>query len=382
MRDFLWKGQAAKKGGYKVAWRKITCPLSEGGLGIKSIGDWNSAALAKHLWRIIQPDSNSLWVNWMKENVLKDKPFWAIFAPQDSSWTWHKILSLRDKFKNCIKYLIGNGQLVFLWYDFWLPCGPLVNLGELIQPVFDAHRSAKVAAIIRHGRWRWPWSSVGYLRAIKHLILDLPPPNYTEQDKVLWSLSSSGTFTIRSAWEHIRHRGEQVNWKELVWFQNKIPKHAFFLWLAFQGKLGTKDRGFNTSLNTNCLLCDSHIESHDHLFFKCIVCTQIWNFIQQKCGLQSPRLDWIGMIEWLAQHWKGRSLEMDIRKLYLAATIYIIWQERNSRLHNNRANSSDFLCDKVLRIIRLKLSTFHRIPSTGENRQIQMCWNLPSTIFE
>ena len=152
MRDFLWKWQATKKGGYKAAWRTITCPLREGGLGIKSICEWNSAAMVKHLWKLIQPEDTSLWAKWVRENLLKDRSIWHISAPQDSSWTWHKILSLRDKFKDCAKYQVGNGQLVFLWYDYWLPCGPLINLGELIYPVFELHKNAKVAVIIRHGQ--------------------------------------------------------------------------------------------------------------------------------------------------------------------------------------------------------------------------------------
>ena len=56
LRDFLWKGHADKKGGSKVAWKKISCPFSEGGLGLKRLKEWNAATMMKYLWKIIQPD--------------------------------------------------------------------------------------------------------------------------------------------------------------------------------------------------------------------------------------------------------------------------------------------------------------------------------------
>ena len=114
MRDFLWKGHSNMKGGSKVAWKTVSRPFSEGGLGLKRLSDWNSAAMMKHLWKLIQPTASSSWAIWAKLNLLKGRSIWEIKILQDSSWTWRKILSLRDKLKDCVRYHVSNGQIISL----------------------------------------------------------------------------------------------------------------------------------------------------------------------------------------------------------------------------------------------------------------------------
>lgn len=38
---FLWKGSTISKGGSKVSWLTLCLPKEEGGLGLKSMKDWN-----------------------------------------------------------------------------------------------------------------------------------------------------------------------------------------------------------------------------------------------------------------------------------------------------------------------------------------------------
>ncbi|KAL7179585.1 hypothetical protein ACSBR1_042892 [Camellia fascicularis] len=49
-RAFLCCGSELKKYGAKLSWNKVCSPKNEGGLGLKSIGVWNKAAIAKHIW--------------------------------------------------------------------------------------------------------------------------------------------------------------------------------------------------------------------------------------------------------------------------------------------------------------------------------------------
>ncbi|KAM7511546.1 hypothetical protein LguiB_010421 [Lonicera macranthoides] len=43
-----------KKTGEKVAWVEVCCPKKEGGLGIRSMVDWNKAATIGHLWILLE----------------------------------------------------------------------------------------------------------------------------------------------------------------------------------------------------------------------------------------------------------------------------------------------------------------------------------------
>ena len=125
MRDFLWRGQEQGHRGAKVAWSKVTKPLAEGGLGIKRLTEWNKAAISKLIWQILQPRPTSSWAIWAKANLLKGRSFWDVSVPQDCSWTWRKVLSLRHLLRPYFRSVVGNGSEVFLWYDFWLPLGAL-----------------------------------------------------------------------------------------------------------------------------------------------------------------------------------------------------------------------------------------------------------------
>lgn len=57
---FLWKGSSLANHGAKVSWAAISLPTTEGGLGLKSIQDWNKALIISHLLHVIQFQSKSL----------------------------------------------------------------------------------------------------------------------------------------------------------------------------------------------------------------------------------------------------------------------------------------------------------------------------------
>ena len=76
LRRFLWKGPSLEPGGAKVAWEDISCPLKEGGLGIKKLHEWNVASMSKHLWHLSQPVLFSNWAAWARANLLKGRSLW------------------------------------------------------------------------------------------------------------------------------------------------------------------------------------------------------------------------------------------------------------------------------------------------------------------
>ena len=227
--------------------------------------------MAKLMWKLTRPESASSWARWARINLIKGRSLWDIPIPKDCSWTWRRILSLRNSFRSNFRSLVGNGKSVSLWSDFWLPIGPLLStIGDHLIAATGLSRSAKVAEIIRNGQWRWLWTSTEELQGIKQLILQ-PIPCSHERDAVIWALDQSGTFSIRSAWESIRTHRNHVEWYKLIWFPGRIPKIAFCLWLAVRGRLGTQDRLPTFDPNMKCFFCKHFVEDHNHLFFSCSV---------------------------------------------------------------------------------------------------------------
>lgn len=72
--QFLWNGNEVCPAKAKVSWELICVPKKEGGLGLKRIEDWNKAAILKHIWNLFTK-LGSLWVAWVKMNLLKGRCF-------------------------------------------------------------------------------------------------------------------------------------------------------------------------------------------------------------------------------------------------------------------------------------------------------------------
>ena len=149
IRAYLWRGNDDRGGGAKVAWADVTCPKKEGGLGLKRLEEWNKALMAKHLWKLCQPFPTSSWAKWAKANLLRGRSLWDINVPQNYSWNWRKILKLREVFRPYVRHVIGDGEDTWLWFDYWLPPGPLQQLyGNRIIYDSGLSRQARVAKII------------------------------------------------------------------------------------------------------------------------------------------------------------------------------------------------------------------------------------------
>ena len=61
----------------------------------------------------------------------------------------------------------------------------------------------------------------------------------------------------------------QVSWFQAVWFPGATPKYSVLTWIAVHDRLATGVRVQKWSLNSDshCVLCTSHIETREHLFF-------------------------------------------------------------------------------------------------------------------
>ncbi|KAL0352456.1 UNVERIFIED_CONTAM: Retrovirus-related Pol polyprotein from type-2 retrotransposable element R2DM [Sesamum calycinum] len=77
LRSFLWKGASGDR--YpKVAWNQVCQLIKEGGQGIRDILVVNLALMSRHLWRITQGNSDSIWVNWIYHVQLQGKSIWTV----------------------------------------------------------------------------------------------------------------------------------------------------------------------------------------------------------------------------------------------------------------------------------------------------------------
>ena len=86
--------------------------------------------------------------------MLRDKCFWKVKAPSQCSWYWRKLLKLRPVAKPLLIHRIRDGEHTFLWFDNWLPIGPLLDhFPERLAYDAAININAKVSGIIRDLDW-------------------------------------------------------------------------------------------------------------------------------------------------------------------------------------------------------------------------------------
>ncbi|XP_028081799.1 uncharacterized protein LOC114283172 [Camellia sinensis] len=162
-RSFFWSGCDRRKHSAKVSWEKVCSRKSEGGLGFKSLGVWNKAAIAKHVWFFFSGGEQSMWCQWVKSYLLK-----------------------------------GNGMSAFLWFDNWHPLGSLwVKFGNRI--IYDTALGMDA-------------------KEVKELI-DHTPSNVIPtlgNDQIIWAPFPDGKFSINSTWNFLRKSFPKIGWAR-VW---------------------------------------------------------------------------------------------------------------------------------------------------------------------
>uniref|UniRef100_A0A6N2KQ62 Reverse transcriptase zinc-binding domain-containing protein n=1 Tax=Salix viminalis TaxID=40686 RepID=A0A6N2KQ62_SALVM len=335
---FLWKGCSLLTTGAKVSWSALCFPQKEGGLGLKSIKSWNKAATLKHTWNLLT-NSHSIWAQWMHSHRLKNNCFWQIKTPSKPSWSWRKILQSRDWSRGLFRKIIGNGSSTYLWMDYWLPGGFCISDSISARVIYATGIGwkAKVSAIISGGCWSFP----SHDPAVQHIWDSIhSPPLPDQEDSYLWAGHPTGIFTIASAWEILRNKNPISPIYHLLWYPDHIPRQSFILWLASKNRLRTQDRlpQHSDGSNGTCSLCNSQIETHDHLFFDCTYSRLVWEQ---------------DLLTWASQKWTSKiQFSHLLAKLALSSTCYFLWQERNKRFFQQAHRPHNAIATDIIQQIR------------------------------
>ncbi|KAL0293102.1 UNVERIFIED_CONTAM: hypothetical protein Sradi_6956800 [Sesamum radiatum] len=177
MRKFLWYGSSGS-GNAKVAWERICKPKEEGGLGLHSLITTNQALMLKQLWRIIQNDGTSIWVDWIQHYRLRHSTIWTF------NGALGHMARTRSALLNISSRTYSHGPPTFFT---------------------SVQRDTEESVC-------WPAQQMLIFKTSSHSFLQ-------------YTLQQQTTFLGEAA------RGKF-----------KIPRHGFILWLAILEKLSTMDK--------------------------------------------------------------------------------------------------------------------------------------------
>jgi hypothetical protein len=117
-------------------------------------------------------------------DFIKGRSFWLLKVPQNSSWSWKKILNLSEVAKSLLKFKVGDGSSISLWLEVWHPDGILLGK-DGFRVVYDSRSSidAKLSSMMKNGDWNWMPARSEELVAIQSRLYLV---DFGAQDTPLW----------------------------------------------------------------------------------------------------------------------------------------------------------------------------------------------------
>lgn len=77
-----------------------------------------------------------------------------------------------------------------------------------------------------------------------------------------------------------REKTNKLYWHEVIRKHCIPPKHSITVWLAMRGHLKIVDRLKHLCISQVCSICNTHMETHDHLFFVCKATEAVWTRVK------------------------------------------------------------------------------------------------------
>lgn len=281
----------------------------------------------KRVWNFFSA-SGSIWVACLKKHIFNRQGFWLTPESPRFSSAIRSILQLRPMLSTLMRCVVGDGENARFQFDNWTSLGPLIEVAGQGGPW--SLKNASVFDATRNGSWNLPAARYDDLQRIQIAITEIVPlVSGNGHDLFLWRKSNDSygpSFSSKNTWEYLRVTAPTVYWHKVIWFKN-IPRNTFTAWRALLRRLQTKDRLQRWGIHVlgTCVLCNSALGTHHHLFFECSYSSALWTGKNPLSDLHSAAA-WIN-----SSHLSVNRNQTIFVKLFFQSIIFSIWKERNTR---------------------------------------------------
>jgi len=147
----------------------------------------------------------------------------------------------------------------------------------------------------------------------------------SEEDSLIWQFSSKGSYSTQTLYKVINFRGIHSVIVPALWSLKVPPRIHFFLWLVCKNKVLTRDNlGKRRKVeDVTCLFC-CETESVHHLFFDCVVATQLWKILSTVLNANLG-----GSLDEIGKYWLSNRKHC-VTNIFTAAALWSIWKLRNN----------------------------------------------------
>ncbi|KAJ9535252.1 hypothetical protein OSB04_un001657 [Centaurea solstitialis] len=224
-----------------------------------------------------------------------------------------------------LRNLVGNGLNTNAWEDGWLECG---------------HLSRYISYRLIHSAGFTPTTNV---HDLIHSLEDTWPMQWIDRFPAL----------VGEAYRSLDGEHQVMPWASIVWFPGHIPKHAFCLWVACHQRHPTHDRMMNWKHDPpdwKCALCGECMDSHAHLFFDCTYSNKVWHEICSRVHWTMVEESWPLLLMQLSD--TQRAPKTFMQKVALAASVYMIWHERNRRIFTEEKRPYLQIIKEIMEVVQ------------------------------
>ncbi|XP_019090127.1 PREDICTED: uncharacterized protein LOC104738339 [Camelina sativa] len=118
--NFWWSSSGDSRGLHWIAWDKLCDDKLEGGLGFRCLDDFNTALLAKQLWRLITVP-NSLFAKVLKGRYYMHSDPLDPIKSYSPSYGWRSMVFAHSLVHKGLIKRVGSGNSILVWSDPWIP---------------------------------------------------------------------------------------------------------------------------------------------------------------------------------------------------------------------------------------------------------------------
>lgn len=279
-------------------------------------------------------------------------------------------MKCKEEFLECVEFKVGMGNKLRFWEDKWLLDYPLktefsglyrlsIQKDCYIQEVLN-RVNENVVWCLNFVRNLNDWEIADFMRLMG--LLQVHNLNFQISDRIRWTLDGSGLFSVKSfaSWL-VKGRAERDfnHFPEKIW-KNSAPKKAQIVcWLACLEKLNTMDmiqRRMPLSYwNPQwCVMCKKGGESVNHIFLHCPTANFLWSKLFNLAGVVGPLpFSCNSFFEHFWFSFGGKVKGKVLWEVARIALFWVLWDERNRRIFQDKSKNSDELWDRVVYLASL-----------------------------
>lgn len=271
------------------AGKYLGLPKFDGRMGCRNLGEFNTALLAKQVWRL-HTKPNPFWARIIKGIYYPHTSVLQAGKGSRASWAWSSLLEGKALIDEGARWLVGNGNSIDIWRDKWI----LNSDVGYIRPVLPIPHSAptKVSNLIDWEVYTMNLQQITELiSAPNKAAIEMQLFSDTQvDDRLILPITKNDSYTVKSGYNlfhslnfkpsvHLNHSSHRVHpsvWKA-IWSIWTLPKINHFLWQCANNAMSTYQNLFQRKIirSSMCPICQQTSETIEHILLRCpnIVCT-------------------------------------------------------------------------------------------------------------